>query len=362
MDDIRIYRYDGTLLMTVSKYVHLSWENCLTDAGLVTLTLTTPHGISDLLEKEPYVLLNWRGMFATVESVRYAESFIKVQARALTVLLARRIIPKDKFSISGTGEACVRAVLEEYAPFLAIAPHTDRLPEKDFVFQEPTDLLTAVKTFLAGSGLGICIAFDKGIFTFEFVEKRQTTVRISTDNRNVHNVVCDIPYNGVQNACYCLEAFFPVENVDAGDGLKDGDPDNYMHQYYLTEAIEFEDIFYEKGVYLYCDTLDGKLKWANGPKDVIERYVTFTENPLAVFEQDFRNLSRAEAEAILALRRYPVEDWSVKPENITLSLGDMVSAEKTVGLEKGLKSLQVRRILYDTALPQPIISLSPLEE
>lgn len=362
MEDIRFYKHDGSLVTVINSYVRLKWETCLIDAGDVELTLTAPHKISDILEQDPYLVMEWHGHQATVVGVQYAENKVILRGKGLLTLLERRIVPEEGWTDNGTSEECIRKLLAKYASFLQIAPHTDITPENTFVFHEVCDLLTAAKQMLKGTGIGMDIKFDKGEFIFSFVKNEQTTIRISADNRNVHGISCRVPYGEIFNAGYCSRAFYPTVDVGMNDDLEDMNPNNFMRQYYLLYDRTLDGKLFRAGLYVYCDTPDGKLKKAYTEQKSVTQYICLADNPLKVFEQDLRPIGYEEAESFLKLRQFVSEDWSVVPGNAALQLGDMVAAEKTVGTEKGLKTLQVRRIVYDTALPEPCVSLEPLLE
>ena len=360
MEDIRFYKHDGSLVAVVNQYIRLTWETCLLDAGEVELTLKAPHKISDCLEKDPYLVMEWRNNQATVVGVRYTGGNVIVRAKGLLTLLERRIVPEEGWSSTGTSEACVRKLLEKYASFLQIEPQTDVTVENTYIFHETDTVLQVAKYMLEGTGLGMRIRFDKGVFTFSFVQSKETTVRISADNRNVHSISCRVPYGEIVTAGYCIRKFSPTVDLYPEDELKDMDPKNYMKQFYLLSDREISGKIWRAGRFAYCDTPDGKLKRAYEEQKNTTEYVSIADNPLMVFEQDLRPVLYEEAEKFLQLRKLVSEDWSVSPGNIDLHLGDLVATEKTVGPEKGLKTLQVRRILYDTALPEPKIGLAPL--
>ena len=363
MQDIRVYRYDGTLLKIIPHYVRLSWAEHLRDAGAVSLTLAAPHPLYDLLTENPYVLLNWDGKFATVTSFSCKEQEITVSAETLTTLLKRRVIPEESFSLTGTAEACVRQLLAKYAPFLNITSQADKTAVKTVTFSEqPDSLFAAITTCLNGTGIGIHIGFDKGVFKFKFVYPTEKALRLSAGNRNAHGVRMSVYFDAVQTAGYYTEHFYPTEDLELTGGLADGKPENYMKQYYVVSEIWLSGKQYDKGTYLYCDTPDGIFKTASTEQQSRVRYVSVTDaNPLSVFEKDFRELSRQKVEEKLMLRRYTRENWSVQSKNVAFVPGDVVVLEKTVGTEKGVRRLEVTETVYDSQSQVPTVRFTQFE-
>ncbi len=357
MKDIRVYGADGKLLLVISRYVRLIWAEHLRDAGAVRVTLAAPHPLYDLLQTNPYVLLAWDGKFATVTRIACEGKEITLSAETLTVLLKRRVVPEDSFTLTGTAEGCVRQLLLKYAPFLKIQDTADQTAVQTVTFTEqPDSLLEAVTRCLHGTGIGIHIGFDKGVFTFKFIHPKEKQLRLSAGNRNAQGVRLSVPFNAVQTAGYYLEHFYPTEELELTGGMADGRPQNYMKQYYVVSDIWLSGVQYEKGTYLYCDTPDGKFKTATTEQQSRVRYLSVADgNPLAVFEADFRKNTKEQAEEMLALRRYVREDWSVQSENLSFSPGDLVVLEKTVGLEKGVKGLEVTETVYDSDLSLPTV-------
>ena len=286
MKDIRVYTADGTLLHIISQYVRLIWTEALRDSGEVKLTLTAPHSLYDVLKSHPHLLLVWDGKFATVTRFSCDKKEITVLAETLTTLLKRRVVPEDAFTLSGTAEGCVRQLLSKYAPFLQIQRQTDVTASKTVTFvKQPKSLFEAICTCLQGTNIGICIGFDKGVFNFKFIYPTEKQLRLSEGNRNAQGVKMAVPFNAVQTAGYYLEHFYPTEDLELTGGMADGKPQNYMRQYYVVSEIWLSGKQYQKGTYLYCDTPDGIFKTAATEQQSRVRYLSLTENPLAVLRR-----------------------------------------------------------------------------
>ena len=362
MKDIRVYTADGTLLHIISQYVRLIWTEALRDSGEVKLTLTAPHSLYDVLKSHPHLLLVWDGKFATVTRFSCDKKEITVLAETLTTLLKRRVVPEDAFTLSGTAEGCVRQLLSKYAPFLQIQRQTDVTASKTVTFvKQPKSLFEAICTCLQGTNIGICIGFDKGVFNFKFIYPTEKQLRLSEGNRNAQGVKMAVPFNAVQTAGYYLEHFYPTEDLELTGGMADGKPQNYMRQYYVVSEIWLSGKQYHKGTYLYCDTPDGIFKTAATEQQSRVRYLSLTENPLAVFEADFREAGKEIAEEYLALRQYVREDWSVQSEKGDFKPGDVVVLEKTLGIEKGLKRLEVTQTVFDSASRLPAVRFTQFD-
>ncbi len=367
MKDVRVYDRQGRLRLIIHDYLRLRWEEQYADCGLLDMWLISPHPLFDLMQQEKTLLLSYGELQTIITSYQLEDGILKIGAKPLLTLLSRRLLLADRLTLTGKPEDIIRSHILPRIPYLGIEAQTAQGSDKTVVIEENTDLLSAAKQVLAGTGIGMCIRFQPAAaaFTFSFLYPVSRPLRLSTGNRNLSGITCASYLTAVQNAGYYTEEFEPLIQW-YGDvnypALKDERPENYMKQYVAAVGGDFNGEYIYEGTYIYCDTPDGKLQFSDTLQTGRVRYISLEEDPVAVFEADLLDYDPTQASNLLKLRQYATESWQAVPCAVDLALGDLVDVEKSVGAERGIVKMQVRTRRGDTADFKTSIGLEPFQQ
>ena len=366
--DLRFYTQDGRLIFICADYIRVRWQECLKDEGMCEITLLKNHPLFDLITKEPLMIVIFGEKQGIVCGYRAEHETVVITVKTLLTLLKRRIIMGEaefeSVIYSGNPLEIIRDSILNFAPHISFLGEVREISSRTVSMEFGTDLLKACKQLLDGTGVGMKITFSpaNASFNFSFVYPKEHLLRFSDGNRNLSSVSCFSDFSAIKNSGYYILEFSEPIDWDAKEyskAVKNYDPDNFMKQYKLLSATQITGTYVTAGNYLYCDTRDGMLKVSPEPKAVSMQYMCLEENPLLVFEQDLRKYTEAEADSLLQIRKYISELWNAEPicDN-SLAVGTVLSIEKEVGLEKGIKKLQVISVTTDSENSLPKIELA----
>lgn len=368
MMDLRFYTQDGRLIFICADYIRIRWQDCLKDEGLCEITLLKNHPLFDLIIKEPLLIVNFGESQGIVCGYRAENDTLVITVKTLLTLLKRRLVmgqPElESFIYSGNPLDIIRDSILKFAPHITFSGEVRKISARTVSVEYGTDLLKACKQLLDGTGVGMKISFSPAdsSFNFSFVYPKEHLLRFSNGNRNLSSVTCLSDFSAVKNSGYYIQDFGkPIEwDPDKNSSLvQNYNPENFMKQFKLLSGTWVSGDYAYEGDFLYCDTKDGKLKISQSEMVTKIKNLCLEENPLLVFEQDLRKYTEDEVMSLLQIRRYISELWNAEPicDN-SLAVGTVLSIEKEVGLEKGIKKLQVISVKTDTEKPLPEIELA----
>ena len=365
--DIRFYSLSGELKMICADYVRVKWQSCLKSTALSEIVVLSRHPLFNLMEKESVLIVKYGGKQGIVCGYSADNEYLTVKIKSLLNLLERRILmgvyEEDTVTYSGNPLVIIRDKILAFADYIEFSGEIKSVAERTVTFKCGTDLLTASKELLSGTRIGIDIKFEPkaGKFYLGFLYPFEYVIRLSEGNRNLTEVSSALDLTDRKNAGYYALPFLKTVDwnpvTDSG-AVKDGYKDNYLKQYRLLSDYKYNGIQLLKGEYLFCDNEEGIFKRSETEKKFIVKYMSKADNPVNVFEADMRKEDELSCSALLELRKNLAERWTAEPLSENLIVGAMVTLEKEIGAEKGLKELQVISVTTDTEKPLPDIELA----
>ncbi len=360
--DIRFYDLQGKLKLSCNDYIRVLWQECLVDVAEIEITLLQNHPALDLLIKERNLIAEYDGKKALVTDYNIENGLGYLKANSFNVLLSNRIVPSDTYMFYGTPETAIVDCIKQYAPFISLPEEFLLSQEKQIFVKKPT-LFSVVKNGLSNTerGLRVGVSLKNCSYFLEFINPQTKYLRLSTGNRNIRNLLCERNCKDIKNAGYYTLYFEDGGTWGSGlstaTGLTNYDPENYMKQFVAISDGRLGDLYVKMGQYIYCDTLDGKLKTSDVKQETRVGYMTVEENPVLIKEVDLRYLKNQEASFYLEQASKVKEIIEAVPNNIDVEIGEIIFLEKCVGEEKGLIKMQVTSIKTDSKSPLTEIKL-----
>lgn len=366
--DLRFYSGDGRLIFILADYIRVSWQEHLKDEAVSEITVLKGHQLFDIITNEPVLIVCYGKRQGIVCGYKVEGDYLKITVKSLLTLLKRRLVMQDTenglITFSGNPLEIIRTEILGFIPYLTFSGETESVPDRTVSVKTGYDLLTVSKALLEGTDIGMKITFSpkNAAFSFSFVYPTEHLLRFSDGNRNLASTLASKDFTSVKNSGYYTHPFEPpvLWEVDRYPYLVENNKaENFMKQFKVSGSTKITGEYAHDGDYLYCDTRDGALKISPTEMKTALQYLCFEENPVLILEQDLRDYNEAEAVTLLEIRKYVSELWSAEPiiEN-PLDLGTIISIEKEVGVEKGIKKLQVISVKTDTDKPLPEIELA----
>ncbi|MBR4030490.1 MAG: hypothetical protein IKJ06_03745 [Clostridia bacterium] len=360
--DIRFYDANGNLRLSCNDYIKVVWEECLLETGECEIVFLETHNVLDLFLNEQALIAEYDGKQGLVTDYSIKGEYLSLTVKSLNALLLRRIIPQDVFSYYGAPDTLVAEVIKQYAPHINISAQEEDQPHKQISLRKPT-LFDVVKSALKDTNIGLKISFssqDKS-FSASFIHPKTNYVRLSAGNRNLSDIICNSSFDTVKNAGYYTSYFIDCGTWKVGNRRPyNFDPNNFMKQYVAESDGYIDTLKIKSGQYIYCDTEDGELKVSDIKQEYRIRYMTLEKNPILVRETDLRDLNEIDVPSYLEQSNIPHETWRFVPYGLTVDVGEIVSVEKNIGLEKGLINMQVVSVKTDTSKPVTEVKLEAL--
>lgn len=365
--DIRFYTGDGKLKHVCGDFLRVTWQTCLKDEGNSEIQLLKGHELLNILEKEPVLIVKYGENQGIVTGFEVKGEYLFIWVKSLLTLLTRRLFMgnfgEEEFLLSGNPLELIRDKILPLAPYITLKGEVLPCTEKTITLKCGETLLEVSKKLLSGTNVGMKIEFEpkSASYSFSFVYPKEYFIRLSFGNKNLADVSLSKDNTLVKNSGFFILPFYPPEDFDpyADTSLiGDNDPENFLKQYKITQTATLQGHTIYEGQYIYCDTEDGKLKLSDTEKTLSTRYISLEENPVLVFQQDLRKHTKEECLSLLEIRKYISEKWNVQPVlESPLALGTEIFVEKEIGVEKGIKKLQVVSVKTDTESPLPDIEL-----
>lgn len=360
--DIFFYDAKGDLKLICNDYIKIVWEECLFETGDSEIVFLETHKVLDLFLNEQALIAEYDGKQGLVTDYSIKGEHLILKVKSLNALLSRRIIPQDVFSYYGEPKTLIAEVIGQYAPYINVSEQEENLSHKQISLRKPS-LYDVVKSALKGTNTGFKIYFspiDK-TFNSSFIFPKTNHVRLSAGNRNLSDIVCNSSFDTVKNAGYYISYFIDCGTWEKGDKIPyNFDPNNFMKQYIAVTDGYIDELEIKSGQYIYCDTEDGELKVSDVRQEYRMRYMTKEQNPILVRETDLRDLPEIDVSSYLEQTNIPHETFEFVPYGLTVDVGEIVSVEKNMGLEKGLIKMQVVSVKTDTSKPVKEVKLEAL--
>lgn len=360
--DIFFYDPNGNLKLICNDYIRVVWEECLLETGYSEIVFLETHKVLDLFLNEQALIAEYDGKQGLVTDYSIKGEHLTLKVKSLNVLLSRRIIPQDVFSYYGEPNTLIAEVIRQYAPYINVSEQDENLSHKQISLRKPA-LYDVVKAALKGTNIGFKISFSPNDKTFNssLISPKTNYLRLSAGNRNLSDVICHSGFDSILNAGYYNQYFKDWGKWEKGDKTPyNFDPNNFMRQYIAVSDGYIDELEIKSGQYIYCDTEDGELKVSDVRQEYRMRYMTKEQNPVLVHEADLRDLNEMDVSSYLEQTNTPKETWEFVPYGLTVDVGEIVSVEKNIGLEKGLIKMQVVSVKTDTNKPVKEVKLEAL--